>query len=44
MFRYPFPLYQFAAELNTQLKPPEADIKVSPNLRYSEISFPIHRI
>jgi len=32
MSRYPNPLYdQFAAELNPQLKPPEADIKISPN-------------
>jgi len=35
MSRYPNPLYdQFAAELNPQLKPPESDIKISPNLIY----------
>ena len=45
MSRYPNPLYdQFAAELNLQLKPPEADIKISPNLIYCVISSPIHRI
>jgi hypothetical protein len=33
MSRYPNPFYdQFAAELNLQLKPPEADIKISSNL------------
>jgi hypothetical protein len=45
MSRYPNPLYdQFAAELNPQLKPPEADIKINPNLIYGVILFPIHRI
>jgi hypothetical protein len=45
MSRYPNPLYdQFAAELNLQLKPPEADFKISPNLIYGVISLPIHRI
>jgi len=45
MSGYPFLLYdQFAVELNLQLKPPEADIKISPNLRYGAISFPIHNI
>jgi hypothetical protein len=45
MSRYPNPLYdQFAAELNLQLKPPEADIKISPNLIYGVISYPIHII
>jgi hypothetical protein len=45
MFRYPNPLYdQFAAELNLQLKPLEADIKTSLNLIYGAISSPIHRI
>ena len=45
MSRYSNPLYdQFAAELNLQLKPPEADIKISPNLIYGAISSPIHRI
>jgi len=40
MSRYPNPLYdQFAVELNLQLKPPEADIKISPNLIY--LSSPI---
>jgi len=43
MSRYPNPLYdQFTAELNLQLKPPEADIKISPNLIYGVISSPIH--
>jgi hypothetical protein len=42
MSRYPNPLYdQFAAELNLQLKPLEADIKISPNLIYGVISSPI---
>ena len=41
MSRYPNPLYdQFAAELNPQLKPPEADIKISPNLIYMVRSHP----
>jgi hypothetical protein len=45
MSRYPNPLYdQFVAELNTQLKPPEADIKINPNLIYGVISSPIHII
>jgi hypothetical protein len=45
MFRYPNPLYnQFAAELKLQLKPPETDIKINPNLIYGVISSPIHRI
>jgi hypothetical protein len=45
MFTYPNSLYdQFAAELNLQLKPPETDIKISPNLIYGVISSPIHRI
>jgi hypothetical protein len=45
MSRYPNPLYdQFAAELNPQLKPQKADIKISPNLIYGAISSPIHRI
>jgi hypothetical protein len=45
MSRYPNPLYdQFAAELNPQLKPPEADIKTIPNLIYGAISSPIHII
>jgi hypothetical protein len=35
---------QFAAELNFQLKPPEANIKKSPNLIYGAISTPIHRV
>jgi hypothetical protein len=35
MSRYPNPFYdQFAADLNLQLKPPEADNKISPNLIY----------
>ena len=38
MSRYPNPLYdQFAAELNLQLKPPEADIKISLHLIYDAI-------
>jgi hypothetical protein len=38
MSRYPNPFYnQFAAELNPLLKPPEADIKISPNLIYGAI-------
>jgi len=38
MSRYPNPLYdQFAAELNPQLKPLEADIKISPTLIYAAI-------
>jgi len=42
MSRQPNPLYdQFAAELNPQLKPPESDIKISPNLIYGAISPPI---
>ena len=42
MSRYSNPLYdQFAAELNLQLKPPEADIKISPNFTYDAISPPI---
>jgi hypothetical protein len=45
MSRYPNPLYdQFAAELNSQLKPPESDIKRSPNFKYGAISSPIHII
>jgi hypothetical protein len=45
MSRYQNPLYdQFAAELNLQLKPPESEIKISPNLIYGAISSPIHRI
>ena len=45
MSRYPNPLYdQFAAELNLHLKPPEANIKISPNLIYGAIPSPIHRI
>jgi hypothetical protein len=45
MSRYPNPLYgQFAAELNPQLKPPEADIKIRPNLIYGAISSTIHII
>ena len=45
MSRYPNPLYdQFGAELNPQLKPPEADIKTIPNLIYGAISSPIHII
>ena len=45
MYRYPNPLYdQFAAELNPQLKPPESDIKIIPNLIYGAIASPIHRI
>ena len=45
MSRYPNLLYdQFAAELNPQLKPPESDIKIIPNLIYGAISSPIHRI
>ena len=45
MSRYPNPLYdQFAAELNLQLKPPEADTKLSPNLIYGAIASPVHRI
>jgi len=42
MSRQPNPLYdQFVAELNPQLKPPESDIKISPNLIYGAISPPI---
>jgi len=45
MSRYPNLLYdQFAAELNPQLKPPEADTKISLNLIYDAIASPIHRI
>ena len=45
MSRYLNPLYdQFAAELNPQLKPPEADINISPNLIYYALLSPIHRI
>ena len=45
MSRYPNPLYdQFAPELNLQLKPPEADIKISPNLIYDAIPSLIHSI
>jgi UDP-glucose 6-dehydrogenase len=45
MSRYPNPLYdQFAAKLNLQLKPPEDDIRRSPNLIYGAISSPIHGI
>jgi hypothetical protein len=45
MSRYPNPLYdQFGAELNPQLKPPEAEIKISSNLIYGAIASPIHRI
>jgi hypothetical protein len=45
MSRYPNPLYdQFAAELNLQLKPPEADINIIPNFIYGVISSSIHRI
>jgi len=45
MSMYTNTLYdQFAAELNPQLKPPENDIKISPNLIYGAISSPIHRI
>jgi hypothetical protein len=45
MFRYLNPLYdQFAAKLNLQLKPPEDDIRRSPNLIYGAISSPIHGI
>ena len=43
MSRYPNPLYdQFATELNLQLKPLEADIKISPKLINGAISSPIH--
>jgi hypothetical protein len=39
MSRYSNPVYdQFAVKLNLQLKPQEADIKISPNLIYSAIS------
>jgi hypothetical protein len=35
MFKYSNPLYdQFAVELNFQLKSPEADNKINPNLIY----------
>jgi hypothetical protein len=45
MSRYPNPMYnQFVVKLNLQLKPLEADIKISPNLIYGAISSPIHRI
>jgi hypothetical protein len=45
MSRYPNPVYdQFAVKLNLQLKPPEADIKINPNLIYGSISSPVHRI
>jgi len=45
MSKYPNPLYdQFAAKLNPQLKPPEADIKISSNLKYGATSSPIQRI
>jgi len=45
MSRYPNPLYdQFAAELNPQLKPPEADVRISPKLTYDAISPPIDGI
>ena len=43
--RYPNSLYdQCAAELILQLKPPEADIKIRPNLIYGAIASPIHII
>jgi len=42
MSRYSNPVYdQFAVKLNLQLKPPEADIKISSNLIYGAISSPI---
>jgi hypothetical protein len=45
MARYPNPLYdQFVAEFNLQLKPPESDIKISPNLIYGAISSSVNRI
>jgi len=45
MSRYPQPLYdKFEAELNLQLKPQEADIKIIPTLIYGAISSPIDRI
>jgi hypothetical protein len=45
MSRYPNPVYdQFAVKLNLQLKPQEADIKISPNLTYGAISSLIYRI
>jgi len=45
MSRYPNPLYdQFAVKLNPQLKPSEADIKISPNLKYGATSSLIQRI
>jgi len=38
MSRYPDPVYdQFAVKLNLQLKPQEADIKISPNLIFETI-------
>jgi hypothetical protein len=41
MFRYPNPLFdQFAAELNLQLKPPEADIKIIPFFIYMVLYHP----
>jgi hypothetical protein len=45
MSRYPNPVYdQFVVKLNLQLKPQEDDIKISLNLIYGAISYPIHRI
>ena len=45
MSRYPNPLYdQFVAELNLQLKPPETDIKIIPNIISDAIAYPILRI
>ena len=45
MSRYPNPLYdQFAAESNLQLKPPETDIKIIPNLICGAIGYPVLKI